>query len=176
MRSNAAKINLRPWMAARDVHLIEERLLASRLSTVNVLEWGSGGSTMYFPSVLGSNGINYRWLSIEYNTLWYSHVTALTQHDPNIRVMLFSVENHELKQRKTEMENYIKYPASLCEKFDFIIIDGRKRRRCLLEAAGLLNNGGAVLLHDAERTYYHCALSSFTHSKFLSPKLWMGTL
>ena len=174
-QKTAAIIGERPWMEQSDVDLIEARLVGNHLPAINVLEWGSGGSTVHFPAALKSKGIKYHWLSLEYNASWYSHITALTRHDIDIEVVLFDVGNNELQQRNAEMQNYIHYPASLNQKFDVIIIDGRKRRRCLLEAARLLNSGGAAFLHDAERTYYHCAFSSFRSGEFLSKKLWVGT-
>jgi len=38
--------------------------------------------------------------------------------------------------------------------FDTIFIDGRRRMECLLAACVLLNAGGRIILHDAERKEY----------------------
>ena len=163
---------MKPWMTATDISLIEKLLLDLNKANLNILEWGSGGSTKYFTGFLTSKGIDYNWLSLEYNGAWCEKIAAF--HIPNTTIVLFDVGNTNLKQRYTNMDDYIRYPMNLDKKFDFILVDGRKRRRCLLNASKLLNAGGVVVLHDAERTYYHSAFSSYKTSKFLSNTLWMG--
>lgn len=159
-------------MEKKDIQLIEKTLLGLNKSHLNVLEWGAGGSTKYFTNFLTSKGITYSWVSIEYNKKWFDKVVSLSI--PNARIILFDVGNDDLKQRYTNMDEYVEYPMTLGNTFDFVLVDGRKRRRCLLNASKILSPNGAVILHDAQRTYYHCAFTSYKTSKFLSKTLWMG--
>lgn len=166
----------RPWMTEEEVRLLETELLQTELSHLEVLEWGSGGSTLHFTRFLREAKRSYRWLSLEYNRAWHRKVVKATRTDPHVEVMLFDVGNRRLRQRHTDMTGYIKHPASLGRRFNVIIVDGRKRRRCLLEAKALLQPNGVVLLHDAQRHYYRCALRDYPHGCFLTPRLWRGSL
>ena len=55
------------------------------------------------------------------------------------------LEGHD-RDRLADLDAYVAYPATLDRRFDFIFVDGRKRRRCLIEAAQLLKPNGAVVL------------------------------
>lgn len=141
---------------------------------VDVLEWGSGGSTVYFTRFLRDKGVPYTWTSIEYNKGWYQKVSEEVKNDPNTKVVLFDVGNNNLRQRYTDMEEYIKYPKKKGVKYDVIFVDGRKRRRCLLESKDLLKDRGVVFLHDACRKHYQCAFKVYPFSTFVSFILWKG--
>lgn len=163
-------------MKNSEVRSLEKILLdlGKKQSPLQILEWGSGGSTVHFTDFLKSRGIFYKWLSLEYNRGWFDEIKALKNGDPNTKIILFDVGNNELKQRKTNMDEYVNYPKTLGVKYDFILVDGRKRRRCLIEAKNLLAPGGVAVLHDAGRRYYHCAFSHYPYGRFLRPFLWVG--
>lgn len=80
-----------------------------------------------------------------------------------------------VEDRKVNMDAYVAAPGKLEGGFDVILVDGRKRRRCLLEAARLIKPGGLVVLHDAQRTYYHCAYEAFDYSQPCADILWVGS-
>ncbi len=167
---------MNPQMTQKEIAMIEN-ILSSYGSHIDILEWGSGGSTVYFAQFLRNKKISYTWMSIEYNKVWYERISDIVRDDKNINLALFNVGNTELKQRYTTMEEYITYPATLDRKYDFILVDGRKRRRCLLEASKLLKPGGVAILHDARRTYYHCAFSEYPDGRILlRTGLWQGKL
>jgi len=167
---------MKPQMSAKEIGAIESLLLSYGLR-VDVLEWGSGGSTVYFTQFLRNKGVSYTWTSIEYNKIWYERIKDLVRSDKNISLILVDVGNTELKQRSIPMNEYVAYPAVLGKKYDVILVDGRKRRRCLVEASKLLKPNGTVLLHDARRTYYHCAFSIYLDSQMLLwSGLWQGRL
>jgi hypothetical protein len=149
---------------------------AARRPKLAVLEWGSGGSTAHFTEVLRAHGVAYEWLAIEYNRAWHGIVSERTRDDPRTRVVLFDVGNDKLKQRHTPMDEYIAYPASLGGTFDIVVVDGRKRRRCLLAATDLLTEGGLAILHDAQRPYYQCAFDAYTAGGFIDMQVWVGTM
>lgn len=156
--------------------MFKEALLSQSQGLLNVLEWGSGGSTVYFTRFLREQGIDYSWTSLEYNADWYQRVQKLVENDSSTHLKLFDVGNHSLRQRHTDMEEYIKYPATLGKHFDLIFVDGRKRRRCLLEARRLISKDGIVFLHDAHRRHYHSALKEYPTSRFVTPFFWYGTM
>lgn len=179
--SKAPDLNdFKPWMTAEEIgHLTQ---ILTRLSepyigidsTMEIFEWGSGGSTVYFSNLLRERGVNFKWTSVEYNKGWFQQIDAATKELPDVTVLPYLVNNDRLRQRRTNMDAYVNAAKDQAKKFDFILVDGRKRRRCLLEAKYLLESSGMVALHDASRTYYHCALEEFTQGKFLTPDLWVG--
>jgi SAM-dependent methyltransferase len=168
---------LKPDMRAEEVEVLERALLAiaAPLSRpLDVLEWGAGGSTQYFTEFLSARGVAHTWFSLEYNREWYAKVKAAV--GPTVELALFDVGNLQQAQRETPMDEYVAYPSTLGRTFDFILVDGRKRRRCLLEALHLLNPGGRVYLHDAHRKYYHCATAVYPRGEFVLPRLWEGRM
>ena len=165
---------MQPWMNDKDIQLIENEVLSLNKQHLDILEWGSGGSTKYFSEFMSKHDISYSWVSIEYNKKWFKKISELKI--PSAEIFLFDVGNSNLKQRNTNMDRYVEFPSSLEKEFDLILVDGRKRRRCLESAATLVKPSGVVLLHDAQRKYYHCAFKSFKDHSFLSKTLWRGNV
>lgn len=146
---------------------------------VRVYEWGSGGSTYHFASLLQHAEVPYTWWSVEYNKRWWECVYEATRHLSGVSVRLHDVGNDRLKQRRTDMDAYVDDIFEYREygtKFDLVLVDGRKRRRCLLNASQVLAPGGVVVLHDASRKYYHCAFDAYKSGLFLDPDLWVGRM
>lgn len=170
---------MKPLMSAYQIAYFKRSLLNSFKKNggkIDVLEWGSGGSTVYFTKFLRDRNIPYSWTSIEYNKGWHEKVSGEVKSDPNTEVVLFDVGNNNLRQRHTDMEDYIKYPSKISKKFDLIFVDGRKRRRCLIEAKNLVKEDGVVFLHDACRKHYQCAFSEYPNQTFVSFILWKGRI
>jgi len=167
-----------PDMKPAEVRVIEDelRLFAARrpLAVMEILEWGAGGSTVYFSSFLEKLGVKCRWVAVEYSRKWAGAVRAAV--GPAVHIELFDVGNDEQAQRYMEMDSFVSYPATLGRRFHFILVDGRKRRRCLLEALKLVREDGVVYLHDAHRRYYRCALAEYPSGEFITPRLWRGSL
>ena len=161
-------------MNKKEVRFVERMLTSFVDRPIQVLEWGSGGSTAYFSGFLDERSIEYKWVSIEYNRAWYEKVKADVTGNSRVSLVLFDVGNNHLRQRNTDMEEYITYPKTLGTRFDLIIVDGRKRRRCLLEARTLIKENGVVILHDAGRPYYHCAFPHYPDRRFVGPTMWRG--
>jgi len=162
-------------MGKREIRIFEKALLDARRPHLRILEWGSGGSTVYFPQLLARHGIGYSWLSLEYKKEWYLAVSAQVNTDRNVRLVLFEVVGEDPWSPTCTMDEYVSFPSTLGIRFDVILVDGRKRRRCLKEAKSLLAPEGMVFLHDAQRRRYHCALADYPDSLFLTRKLWRGT-
>ena len=79
-----------------------------------------------------------------------------------------------LADRTVDLDEYVQAPRSFGIRFDAVLVDGRKRRRCLEEAAALLAERGVVVLHDAERTDYHCAFAAFRSGRRIGDQFWIG--
>lgn len=162
-------------MGDREIRIVEKALLDADSPRLRILEWGCGGSTVYFPRILSRHGIEYSWVSLEYDRKWYLSIHEYVKDDPNVRLVLFEVVGEDPWDPACTMDEYVSFPATLGMDFDVILVDGRKRRRCLKEAKSLLSPGGKVFLHDAQRRKYHCALADYTDSLFLTRKLWRGS-
>lgn len=167
---------MKPQMLDKEIAAIESILIAQG-KHVDVLEWGSGGSTVHFTRFLHDKGISYTWTSVEFNKVWYEKITNILKDDKNVSLALFDVGNTNVKQPDIPMDEYVAYPSTLGKKYNVILVDGRKRRRCLLEASKILKPGGVALLHDARRSHYHSAFSAYPDSRMiLWSGLWVGRL
>lgn len=158
-------MSLKPWMQPGQIELIERILTSFGKKRVDVLEWGAGGSTVYFPSLMDKKGIDYRWLSVEHNAKWFARMERALRHNPKVKLKLFEVDRRTAVAQ--DYDDYVSYPATLQRKFDFILVDGRQRARCLMLASNLLEPGGIVFLHDAEREWYHHAFDFFDNGVML---------
>ncbi|HBE04270.1 MAG: hypothetical protein A2096_04365 [Spirochaetes bacterium GWF1_41_5] len=124
-----------------------------------VLEWGCGYSTLYYPGYLKKNAA---WLAIEHNAGWAQKIIPLNK-DPRVVIKLLPPENTEWadKSRDGTADDFRAYISHPREKYDFIIIDGRARMDCLSHCRTILNGGGIILLHDANRDEYAAGFSLF---------------
>lgn len=121
----------------------EEDFLFSLLDNeMDVLEWGSGTSTIAIGKRVKSV------ISIEHD---FKYFRQFKSDLPNIKVQF--VERN--KQEKNghdgtydDYRDYIEYPKSLNKKFDLIFIDGRARVECAKVAIDLLKQNGIILIHD----------------------------
>ena len=136
--------------------------LLKRYKKLDVLEWGSGHSTKYFPKFLQKEGIEYTWKAMEHHKGWYDYVKG------------FGTENVEVVFADKDSKEYLEPEG----KYDVIYVDGRNRVECLKHAKKILKKGGFVLLHDAQRERYEEGFEGydwrFIGSK--APKFWVGRL
>ena len=143
-----------PWMKYKEIGIIQEIL--KNLQPEKCLEWGAGYSTLYFPRFLNKNA---RWVCLEHDKDWIRKIEKKTKQNPNVEVFYIPPDHFpwtdEYKDGAySDLSSYVEFPNSL-EDFDFILIDGRARKECLIKAYQLLRGRGIVVLHDANRKYYH---------------------
>lgn len=124
----------KPMMADCEIAIITSILETQQ--PVSVLEWGAGGSTVYWPGRCDSV---QRWLSVEGNRDYYEHYLNRVGDKVELRLAL-------------ETSDYLLEGTD--ETFDFILVDGRHRIECLNAAKRLLANKGVVVLHDSGREAY----------------------
>lgn len=147
------------WMSVRDADMLERVILriAALRSPLRVLEWGAGKSTAYFARTLHEHGVTCEWTAIEHDPAWASKVTFGLHESAAVRSVPVGDE----------------YPSAIASAApDIAIVDGRLRRRCLLAAAP---RAGIVVLHDAQRDYYHCAFSAYRYQGRVGDMLWIGS-
>jgi len=143
---------IRPWMKYKEIEIIKEILI--NLKPRKCLEWGAGYSTLYFPRFT-----DCEWIAIEHDEEWFKKLKDLINRDPRVRIYFVPPNNYPWSDPYgdggyEDLRDYIEFPGKL-GKFDFILIDGRARRYCLIKAYEVLNDYGVVVLHDANREYYH---------------------
>lgn len=123
---------MKPMMSDKEIAIIDNLLLGKR----HCLEWGAGGSTITFPK--RHKGV--MWLAVEHNGNWVKKISPELADNANIIWV-------------PEDEWYVD-----CVKhsrlFDFILIDGLHRERCLEIARDIVSKDGVILLHDSGREEY----------------------
>lgn len=193
-----------PGMTSKEIELFLNLFDSYKNRKLRILEWGSGRSTVYYAKYLKASGFDFEWYAIDNSKEWYEKVLKqLKKFNLTDRVHLYLFEFKPFwfkpnwdwdnsrpqdfdPKEKNEVE-YISFPATLGVKYDVIIVDGRFRRRCLLEAQKMLDPHGFVILHDAQKKWYHSSLSAYKCGKFIDSgylydgtgrtlsKLWVGS-
>jgi hypothetical protein len=173
-----------------------------RAGGLNALEWGSGLSTLHYPEWLARRGVRVSWITLEHDRAFFRRYVepALRERGAQIvwseelgdagptlgeragvTAVVFDkgsinpIEGESpVADRVKDLDDYVALPATFGRRFHAVLVDGRKRRRCLGEAATLLEDGGIALLHDALRPYYHCAFAAFRSGRLIGDELWIG--
>jgi SAM-dependent methyltransferase len=172
---------LTPLMNYKEIIIVKE-VLKNR-KPKRCLEWGAGYSTLYFPKYIGKSS---KWISIEHDKQWFNKIRQLTAN--NDQVSIYYVPPNQWPPTDahsdgsfSDFQDYIKFPQKFSEKFDFILIDGRARKFCLIKAFNLLRDDGIVILHDANRKYYHKPFKLydnqilFCDSRTSAGGIWIGS-
>lgn len=121
-----------PWLTYSFLDFLKGRLN----SEMTLFEYGSGNSTLFFSKILKKVD------AVEDDIEWFNKIKALMPN--NVNIQYHSLEN-------TEYENCI---LNAEEEYDLIIIDGRKRVKCLKNSIKKIKPHGVIILDDAERIKY----------------------
>ncbi len=170
---------------------------------LRVLEWGAGLSTLSYSAILAREGVPFHWLTLEYDREFCeNYIAPALLARPSTRLRYVD-EDHVLNgqsggepstevlcwnrtalrpflgpeyvaDRAADLDGYVDYPRAAGLEVDVVLVDGRKRRRCLLTALELIGPGSVVLLHDAFRQHYHCAMREYPVSRFIGDELQIG--
>lgn len=184
-----------PQMWMSEINFIKNSLLeiADNKKKINILEWGSGSGTIYFSKFLKEKNIQFHWYAIEHFVPWYKKVIKMLKDnclEDEVEILLKSatLEEDKILQEREDLSDYIHSPKYLNKKFDFILIDGRRRAECLISASHIISKNGIVVLHDAERPWFHSGFEPYKNKgKFVTEnitpaawggiqKMWMGKL
>jgi len=165
-----------PWMKQKEIEVLWE-ILKNR-NPKNSLEWGCGYSTLYFPTLLAGE---FEWTSIEHVKEWAEIVQAKNSRK-EVEVKYVAAELEETKGEGTfdEYKSYVQWPQ-VKAPFDFILIDGRARKHCLVKAFEMIADDGVVVVHDANRKSYLDNTSLFANQLLFvdyrrtAGGLWIGS-
>lgn len=176
--NTAVKIGWRlgrlPDQSWREMALLKTILASIGTGTVRVFEWGMGRSTLFYPRYLRDIGREFEWHAIDHTVQWYERVKRRVRAAQlESRVFLYCAEIDCDPHRPCvsaladpeRVRQYVEYPKRLPSAFDVLFVDGRFRRRCLLQAREVVRPEGVVLLHDAQRPYYREALAVYPFSQ-----------
>jgi hypothetical protein len=138
-----------PWMDDSEILLILKYLYY----TDTMLEWGSGGSTLYFPHFVD------KYYSIEHDDEWNKKIKSelsntrykVDYHHVSRDLPISSPSTYE------QYKSYIEYIHKLGVKvFDKVLVDGRGRGWCAETALQYLHKDSIVFMHDFwNRPQYH---------------------
>ena len=169
----------KPWMRYREIEVVEQIL--QRLQPTSCLEWGAGHSTLFFPRRLSQRA---QWVTIEHEAEWAKKIRDL---GPSAAVSIHCVPPNQFPWTDehqdggyADLADYIEYPERFAP-YDFVLVDGRARKHCVQKAFELIEPDGIVILHDANRKYYHEPLEQYPHQVLLlgyrktAGGLWIGS-
>lgn len=134
-----------PWVTYSFIDFIKTRLNKDLV----VFEYGSGSSTLFYAERVK------RVVSVEHDENWYKKIVG---SKPANSEMIYT-------QLTTDGE-YARKAATLNEKFDMIIVDGRDRVNCCKHSLNALSHHGVLVLDDSERTAYSPARSQLKKAGF----------
>lgn len=136
-----------PWMSYSFIAFIAPRLHRD----LDLAEFGSGASTRFFAEKVRST------LSIESSAVWYDKVKVMLSDLENADIKLCSLENgytsalQNLNPRKS---------------FHLVIVDGRKRVECMINAFDALTDNGVLIIDDSGRDRYQEGIQYYTDRGF----------
>ncbi len=194
-----------PAMTGREIKAYKAILLSFKgKEQVNIFEYGSGFSTIYFARFLKDQGMDFHFHSVDNNVFWHNRVRKMVEENGlSKRVHLYlcpfvpfwEKSGWSWKKKPAcgqfaphlqEEKDYIHLPLTLKKKFDLIVVDGRFRRRCLEVIPAALSEGGVVFLHDAEREHSQPKKGQYPYSRWIEKgkfyfwqrhefKTWIGS-
>lgn len=135
-----------PWMHDSEIALILKHIYY----TDTMLEWGSGGSTAYFPHFVD------KYYSIEHDTEWAKKVQAEAPDNVDFHYVPWDAPR-TIPTKREQFETYIAHVDTLgVDKFDKVLIDGRARGWCAEYVLPYLHKDSIVFMHDFwNRPQYH---------------------
>lgn len=142
-----------PWLPFRAIDFIEDHLKPD----FTVFEWGSGNSTIWLSERV------QKVISVEHDKNWYGKVKKDLEAKNITNVDLFFCNPDKDLKQVDEMYHQIgliflsyakvinEYPN---EYFDCILVDGRARIGCIVEAQKKLKRGGLLILDNSDHYEY----------------------
>lgn len=130
-----------PWLTEKANQILEQ-ILNDYPCKVNVLEFGSGASTIYFakhPKIK-------KLVSIEHEPDWFIRVHKELNGQGNVDMYLLPQPYNNVCEEFKD------------ETFDIILVDGRDRVKCIESCLPKLKYGGVLILDNSERENYQYAI------------------
>ena len=122
-----------PWMNYAVIALLNERLKKD----MRVFEYGCGYSTLFYADRVGSV------TAVEYDEKWL------------VRIKASMPDTVRLIHQPADVDGaYCRAIHANNERYDVVIVDGRDRVHCLVQALEALTPQGVLLLDDSHREEY----------------------
>lgn len=167
-----------PWTTYASIEFMETILKPGH----QVFEYGSGGSTVFFSDRCA--GV----ISVEHDPEWAKAVQDMlkTRSITNVDFQLIepvkgavaadvdaadptTCASGQAPYEDCSFADYVhsidRYPD---DSFDLVVVDGRSRQSCLVDALPKVKPGGWIVLDDAERARYQRAQSCLPESDWKS--------
>lgn len=122
-----------PWMNYAVIHILLERIQKNHI----IFEYGSGYSTLFF------SRLAKKVTAIEHDEEWLKKLKPMLAE--NVEIKLKELKNNE---------DYEKSLSNSKNHYDIIVIDGRRRLKCMQEAVENVNPQCVILLDDSHRSDY----------------------
>ena len=139
-----------PWTTYSYIEFIKSYLK----SNMTLFEYGSGNSTLFYADYVR------QLISVEHDNKWYSKIKSLIPGHCNL---IFSDVTSEEYICPDELKN---------NKFDVIIIDGRRRNECIVKSEPSLKDNGIMVLDDSERAHYAEGIDFLTDKGYKKIDFW----
>jgi hypothetical protein len=133
-----------PWFAYSAIDFLKEKMS----SNFNILEFGSGNSTLFFAERAK------KVISFEHSRDW--HLKILKKIPANVELTITS---------SLSAKDYLK-PLVEQLRFDVIIVDGLFRNECITVGLKHLSETGVIILDDSERDEYNEGIAFLIQSGF----------
>jgi len=134
-----------PWVTYSFIDFIRDRITKEH----SVFEFGSGNSTLFYARLAA------KVVSVEHDRDWFNRISAAKP--VNTEMIFCSL---------VPDGDYCRSPLSSDRKFDVIIVDGRDRVNCCMQAVAALTDKGVIVLDDSERQSYQPAIQSLLSMGF----------
>ena len=134
-----------PWVTYSFIDFIRERISKEH----TVFEFGSGNSTLFYSKLAG------KVVSVEHDRDWFDKISS---GKPANSEMIYCP--------LVAGGDYCRMPLTADGKFDVIIVDGRDRVNCCLQAMNALTDSGVIVLDDSEREFYQAAIIALKNEGF----------
>ena len=140
-----------PWYTLGSIKFLEERLKKEHI----VFEYGSGNSSLYL-----QKKVLELW-SVENDKDWFEKISKKV--DSNVHIDYCPLD---------ESNDYPESIKNTQKKFDLVIVDGRKRNSCVIQAIESISDSGVIILDDSQREKYSEARESLKNSGFRGIDFW----
>lgn len=140
-----------PWVTYGFIDFITHRLN----TTMDIFEYGSGNSTLWYATKVNTV------TSVEHDIVWFQKIEETMPKNVNINYKNL-IYNGE----------YSKFPNTLDNKFDIIIVDGRDRVNCMKNAICSIKDNGVIVLDDSERQQYKEGIDFLLNNNFKKIDFW----
>ena len=122
-----------PWWTLSAIDFIEERLSKD----MEVFEYGAGGSTLWL-----CERVN-RVTACEHDSAWYARIASKVPDNGRVLVRALG-----------EKRAYVEAIVTTGRLYDVVVVDGRNRVECAIQAVTALNDHGVLIWDDAQRAQY----------------------